>query len=107
MRPSWALIPFEALEPRWKVLSVDGQSPVHNDFDLASYPLKVAFSLQPAVFNLPPTNRDPHKLTVLAMTGATALVRGTADRMVKNGVLYPGKYDRQCATLRRYHPCQQ
>ena len=91
-RPAWAIVPFEALEPRWKVLSVDGQSPVHNDFDPASYPLKIAFSVQPAVFNLPPTNRDPHKLTVLDMTGTTALARGIADRMEKNGVLYPGKY---------------
>ncbi len=90
-RPAWAIVPFEALEPRWKVLSVDGRSPVHNDFDPLAYPLKIAFSLQPAVFNLPPTNRDPHKLTVLAMTGTTALVRATADRMEKKGVLYPGK----------------
>ncbi len=89
-RPAWAIVPFEALEPRWKVLSVDGQSPVHNDFDPLAYPLKIAFSLQPPVFNLPPTNRDPHKLTVLAMTGTTALVRATADRMEKKGVLYPG-----------------
>ena len=91
-RPAWALIPFEQLEPRWKVLSVDGQSPVHNDFDPDSYPLKIAFSLQPAVFTLPSTNRDPHKLTVLAMTGVTAMARATADRMEKNGVLYPGVY---------------
>jgi poly-gamma-glutamate synthesis protein (capsule biosynthesis protein) len=91
-RPAWAIVPFEALEPRWKVLSVDGQSPVHNDFDPASYPLKIAFSLRPAVFNLPPTNRNPHKLTVLDMTGTTALARGIADQMEKNGVLYPGKY---------------
>jgi poly-gamma-glutamate synthesis protein (capsule biosynthesis protein) len=28
-------------------------------------------------------------MTVLAMTGVTALVRGTADRMEKNGILYP------------------
>jgi hypothetical protein len=90
-RPAWAIIPFEALEPRWKVLSVDGQSPVHNDFNPALYPLKVTFNLDPAVFPLPPTNRDPNKLTVLAMTGVTALVRGTADRMEKKGLLYPGE----------------
>jgi hypothetical protein len=90
-RPAWAIIPFEALEPRWKVLSVDGQSPTHNDFNPALYPLKITFSLHPAIFSLPPTNRDPTKLTVLAMTGVTALVRGTADRMEKYGVLYPGE----------------
>jgi len=87
----WAIVPFEELEPRWKVLSVDGQSPVRNDFDPASYPLKINFSLQPAAFPLVPTNRDPNKLTVLAMTGVTALVRATADRMERYGVLYPGE----------------
>ena len=90
-RPAWGLVPFEALEPRWKVLSVDGQSPVHKDFDPASYALKITFTLQPGELQLPPTNRNPNKLTVLAMTGTTALVRATADRMEKNGVLYPGK----------------
>jgi hypothetical protein len=90
-RPSWAIVPFEALEPRWKVLSVDGQSPVHNDFDPALYPLKISFSLEPAVFPIPATNREASKLTVLAMTGVTALVRGTADRMEKKGLLYPGE----------------
>jgi hypothetical protein len=90
-RPAWALLPFEALEPRWKVLHVDGQSPVSNDFNPDLYPLKIKFSLEPAVFAIPPSNRDPNKLTVLAMTGVTALVRGTADRMEKHGVLYPGE----------------
>ncbi len=90
-RPAWAIIPFEALEPRWKVLSVDGQSPIHNDFNPDAYPLKITFILQPAAFTLPPGNRDSNKLTVLAMTGVTALVRATADRMEKYGVLYPGE----------------
>jgi hypothetical protein len=90
-RPAWAILPFEALEPRWKVLSVDGQSPVHNDFDPKTYALKIGFALQPSAFSLPDSNRDPNKLTVLAMTGVTALVRGTADRMEKHGLLYPGE----------------
>ena len=90
-RPAWAIIPFEVLDPRWKVLSVDGQSPVHNDFDQAVYPLKIVFTLQPAAFTMPLSNRDPKKLTVVAMTGTTALARATADRMEKKGVLYPGE----------------
>ena len=44
-QPSWAIIPFEALEPRWKVLTLDGQSPVRKDFDPAAYPLSIPFSL--------------------------------------------------------------
>ncbi len=90
-RPIWAIVPFEALEPRWKVLIVDGQSPVHNDFNPAGYPLKISFAVQPANFQIPATNRDPAKLTVLVMTGTTALVRGTADRMETKGLLYPGQ----------------
>ncbi len=90
-RPIWAIVPFEALEPRWKVLTVDGQSPTHNDFNPDAYPLKISFAFQPSGPPLPATNRDPAKLTVLAMTGVTALVRATADRMEKNGVLYPGQ----------------
>lgn len=90
-RPAWVILPFEELQPDWKVLSVDGQSPIHNDFDVDAYPLKIAFSLRPSTFSLLPSNRDPDKLTVLAMTGVTALVRATADRMEAHGVLYPGE----------------
>ncbi|MGZ6347658.1 MAG: CapA family protein, partial [Anaerolineales bacterium] len=90
-RPTWALVPFESLDPRWKVLTVDGQSPVHNDFTADTYPLKVNFNLTPATFPMLSGNRDPGKLTVLAMTGVTALVRATADRMERHGILYPGE----------------
>jgi hypothetical protein len=90
-RPAWAIVPFELLEPRWKVLSIDGQSPLHKDFDASTYPLKISFGLQPAVFPIVAGNRDPGKLTVLAMTGVTALVRATADQMEQHGVLYPGE----------------
>jgi hypothetical protein len=90
-RPAWAIVPFEALEPRWKVLSVDGQSPIHNDFDPSKYPLQIPFSFSSTAFSLPSSNRDPGKLTLLAMTGVTALVRATADRMESHGVLYPGE----------------
>ena len=33
-QPSWGIIPFEDLEPRWKVISVDGDSPLSNKFDV-------------------------------------------------------------------------
>ncbi len=89
--PAWAIVPFEDLEPHWKVLTVDGQSPIHNDFNADAYGLKIKFGMKPAMIPLPVGNRDPNKLTVLAMTGVTALVRGTADRMERKGVLYPGE----------------
>jgi len=32
--PAWAIIPFEQIEPKWKVLMIDGQSPiVSKNFD--------------------------------------------------------------------------
>jgi hypothetical protein len=90
-RPPWAIVPFETLDPRWKVLIVDGQSPIHNDFNPDLYPLKAIFTLEPPISVLPPSNRDPDKLTVLIMTGVTALVRSTAGRMVTKGLTYPGE----------------
>jgi len=45
-RPAWALVPFEALEPRWKVLEIDDQSSVRKDFNEEAYPLTVPFSLK-------------------------------------------------------------
>ena len=105
-RPSWAIVPFETLEPRWKVLEIDGQSPLRNDFDPTAYALNVPISLGgdtnvveillslygPGTPNqmLPNSNRDPHRMTVLAMTGVTALVRATAYAMELHGVFYPG-----------------
>ena len=90
-RPAWAIIPFEEIQPRWKVLSVDGQSPIHKNFDASAYPLKVNFILQPSTFNLPITNRDPSKLATVIMTGVTALVRATAKTMDVKGITYPGQ----------------
>jgi poly-gamma-glutamate synthesis protein (capsule biosynthesis protein) len=92
--PSWAIVPFELLQPRWKVLMVDGQSPVRKDFDEASWPLLATFRVQAADasgLTLPATNRDPDKLTTLIMTGVTALVRATAKTMEVKGVTYPGR----------------
>jgi hypothetical protein len=90
-RPAWALVPFESLNPRWKVLELDGQSPLRKGFDPLAYPLKVNFSCEGSCGSFPPSNRDPAKLTTLIMTGTTALVRATAYRMEKNGLTYPAQ----------------
>ena len=107
-RPALAVVPFEALDPRWKVLELGGVSPIRRDFDPAGYPLVVSFGLsgepqavaalqellragEVAGTGWPSTNRDPDRLTVLVMTGVTALARATAWRMDVNGVDYPGE----------------
>ena len=87
---AWAIIPFEEIQPKWKVLSVDGQSPIRKNFDADVYPLKIYFSLSSDSFALPATNRDPSKLATVVLTGVTALVRATAATMEMKGVTYPG-----------------
>ena len=97
-RPAWAILPFEAVEPRWKVLAVDGQSPLRKEFDPASYALSLPVSVsgdqalcEALLAKGPISNHDPGKLTTLAMTGVTALVRATAFAMERKGIEYPGR----------------
>ena len=87
---AWAIIPFEDIQPKWKVLSVNDQSPLHKNFDADAYPLKINFGLSSASFELPESNRDESKLATVVLTGVTALVRATAATMELKGVTYPG-----------------
>jgi len=95
--PSWAVIPFEALGPRWKVLTIDGQSPIRRGFDSSRYPLVVDFTLQAregidlSAFDLQRSNYEASRLTTIILTGVTALVRATAYTMELKGVTYPGE----------------
>jgi poly-gamma-glutamate synthesis protein (capsule biosynthesis protein) len=90
---SWAFIPFETLTPRWKVLTLDGQSPVRKDLDLSRYPLVVNLDVQ-AQAQLS-SNDDPAKMTTVIMTGVTALVRATAYTMELKSITYPGERIRE------------
>jgi hypothetical protein len=89
-RPSLAIVPFDALEPRWKVLTVDGISPLDSAFDSAGYALSVPFGWSGAPdlveaarssSDWPQSNRDPDQLTTVVVTGVTALTRATAWQM--------------------------
>ncbi len=94
------LTPFDELTPEWKVLRVDGISPLDKPFPTGEYPLVVHFGfkspgqipadlqLQP---DLPATNRDQQKLTLLTMTGTTALTRAIGFKMEQNGMTYPAE----------------
>lgn len=101
--PALAVIPFENLEPRWKVLRVDGQSPLDKDFNPQQYPLAVRFKVtgtenaQSRQIELP-TNRDPDLLTTVVLTGVTALSRHTAETMQREGITYPGRDIREWLT---------
>ncbi len=92
-QPSLALIPFEELNPRWKVLKVNGASPLETGFFPSNYPLVIPFGFTgsglPPRLELPTSNRIPEKLTTVLMTGTTALVRATGAKMEKFGMTYP------------------
>lgn len=104
-QPSWAIIPFDQLSPRWKVLAVDKMSPLDKTMDTNKYPLSVfwGFTGEPKVLDdfveyvgnnkveFPKTNRDPQQMTVLVMTGTTAMVRYLALRMEEKGITYPAR----------------
>lgn len=95
----FAILPFEAISPRWKVLRIDGQSPLENTFQAEEYPLAVRIELAAEAGALDGradaisllTNRDPQKLTVLALTGVTALSRHIGEVMEAKGVTYPAR----------------
>jgi hypothetical protein len=104
-RKSWAIVPFEELEPRWKVMEVDGISPLRKEFNPEGYTLAVSFSLEGETHLIEElmemnedesdgytrTNRDSSKLTTLVMTGVTAMVRCTANTMERKGITYPAE----------------
>jgi len=119
-RPTWAIVPFDHLEPRWKVLRLDGAHMLDKHLDTTTYPLAVrvgvvgldrgvakllelipqapqevgkAVTANPEDPSTAPyfTNRDPARMTVVVMTGVTALTRGTAIQMDANGVTYPAE----------------
>lgn len=100
---AWAIVPFEALQPRWKVLRLDGLDVFDRELDLTRYPLALRWGVSgPAsevaafVARLPrdwaATNRDPQALTIVAMTGVTAIARHSSTAIERSGdPLYPAR----------------
>lgn len=92
-----ALIPFEEIQPRWKVIAIDGANPLEKSFDSSVYGLSVWFDWYdgesqqtPHPINLE-GNREQQKMTTVMVTGTTALVRGIAARMEQKGITYPAE----------------
>lgn len=104
-RTTLAIVPFDQLEPRLVVLPIDGQTPVENQshFNPASYPLVATIYAQRTagaadearvdqlLQALPGGNRDPEQLTVLTMTGVTAMCRMMASQMDRFGAAWPAE----------------
>lgn len=94
----WAVLPFDELEPRWKVLQVDGITPLEKGLEQETYPLTLSLYLgsdrRPdalPLLTIALSNRDEAEMAVVAMTGVTALTRGTARTMEAMGVTYPAQ----------------
>jgi poly-gamma-glutamate synthesis protein (capsule biosynthesis protein) len=105
-RTTLALLPFEQLEPRLATFAVDGQNPLDNSahYTATAYPLiagvyaeiaegsTVDLALaRKALAALPAGNRLPEHLTVVAMTGVTAMCRQTAAQMDRLGAAWPAE----------------
>ncbi len=93
-RPSLAIIPFEQLSPEWKVLKINGISPLDSNFKQNDYYLSVQVSAVGSaaqLFRDLKGNRDPDKFTSVVLTGVTALVRATAWTMENEGINYPAR----------------
>jgi hypothetical protein len=97
-RPSLTVLPFHELRPDLKVLSLNGESPFDPDFSVDGYSLLSAIGLEgePEALDAfldawdgQESNYDPNKLTTVAMTGVTALVRATATQMEIDGITSP------------------
>jgi hypothetical protein len=95
------VLPFDKLDPRFKVLTIEGSNILDGKLDTATYPLAMALVADgPEAGALrddlakafaPSTNRDPGKLTTLIMTGVTAMTRMTALKMEQKGYTYPAE----------------
>jgi len=93
------LLPFDQIDPSFKVLTIDGVDVLSNHFDPAAYPLVSMLDLQGKAGGLllpllsdvitPTTNRNANALTTLIMTGVTAMSRGTAAAIDRNYPAYP------------------
>lgn len=93
---AWSIIPFEQLEPRWKTISINGINPLFHNLDPETYPLAIPIAIntrqgktQPNAHTWLTSNRVDENITILALTGVTALVRATAWSMEQYGITYP------------------
>jgi poly-gamma-glutamate synthesis protein (capsule biosynthesis protein) len=77
---AWTLLPFEQLNPQYRVLNVGSRHPL--DLLGGSYPF---------VFASDTPNFDPAKLTRILLSGTTALARHTGEALDANGITWAGE----------------
>lgn len=94
---AWMIVPFEDIEPRRKVITMNGNDILTNQFDPDTWPLTAVIGDMEEggnISELPVENRDASKLTNMVLTGVTAMVRGTASYMDLDP-LYPASLIRE------------
>src|SRR4030065_855682 len=104
MNNGFSIIPFDAIEKKYKVLNLDGLSVFDKELNTAGYGLTLGINVgtsNPEFENqiagilagITITNRDVDKIASVLMTGVTALARGKTigRRMDELGVLYPAE----------------
>jgi len=101
---SFSIIPFDAIEKKYKVLNLDNMSVFDKELDPAGYGLTLGINvgtsnpeyeneITRSLAGINITNRDVDKMASVIMTGVTALARGKTigRRMDELGVLYPAE----------------
>lgn len=98
---TFAIIPFQSLSAKWKVIELDGTSVFAKNFSNVEYPLdfdlflscndESAWLLNAMNLMKLYSNRDEEKMTSVLITGTTALTRATADKMEKLGINFPAE----------------
>lgn len=95
-RMGLGIVPFDRLTVRLRAITLDRSSPVDNRFVHADWPLTARTYLVPitergrealasAAEALPLSNRDANRMTVLVMTGVTAMARNSAVAIERSG----------------------
>lgn len=98
-----AILSFDEITPRWKILKINGMSPLDKPLDESKYPLIFTYALidksngnslaanaaESMIKIIPQTNRDEAKMTVVVMSGTTAMARCTAAKILLKGIDYP------------------
>lgn len=101
-----SILPFDQIEKEYKVLSIDGKSVLDKNTTFREYLLaggikikitndKIDDKLKSIIDNTfnssELSNRSVDDMVSILITGVTALTRQVADRMDKNGILYPAE----------------
>jgi poly-gamma-glutamate synthesis protein (capsule biosynthesis protein) len=77
---AYTLLPFELLNPQFRVLNIGGQ-----------HPLDLLADGYPFVFASDASNFVPAKLTRILLSGTTALARHTGEALDANGITWAGE----------------